>query len=585
MTLKHTIISTLLPHVDKKPSYKSELMMAQKLVRQSPTCAKGYLDSGQIYKRQNNLYTALSIYEQGLRAVTSDDPRYAELEKEAHDIMASLTQHTPGFRQLLPYDILCIIFGMLEFRDLLRCTGVCQGWCNFILDWPEFWRQLSVELPQVSKKTPLRRQVQEFRLVGPMDPGLMRDMLVFLTHLDKQHTQKLYFRKLYISEKDLDLLVRVLRSTSPPATRVEFVDCRIFHDKVINPILEACSNFSHVSFSRTTVSPLNFGVKRPTWTQVVVPRVSFSSLTYLKLCFEYQDRPYHSSSQTGRLSGILRRCPNLVHLFLDSGGSIHQGHCIRQAIKYCPRLLNLIVSDKAIMPATVVSKIDTSEYLENQSEVGIRRLVLTGGRIKCAQNDIVSVFNKVSSSIKLLHLHYASNHINPSTLYKLAQQSTLQLREIRLSTEYSAGLSSNEPSVTKVLAKLFSRCPLLEVIKIIDTTGLRRGNDKCFIYVDDEVLTAIAEHCPQIHYLQVLGQRRHTAEGILQFATIGACGLIYLEIDVERKIILPLIQRIPSLQRLNVRKDSNRNEPPIPPDEKPIAQRILRERGGSLTIA
>ncbi|KAI8136871.1 hypothetical protein BJV82DRAFT_675411 [Fennellomyces sp. T-0311] len=59
---------------------------------------------------------------------------------------------------------------------------------------------------------------------------------------------------------------------------------------------------------------------------------------------------------------MLQQCPNLVHLFLDSGLSVYYGHCIKQAVKYCLRLRNLVVSDNAEMPETMIDHVKEDEY-------------------------------------------------------------------------------------------------------------------------------------------------------------------------------------------------------------------------------
>ncbi|KAI9496740.1 hypothetical protein BDB00DRAFT_869312 [Zychaea mexicana] len=83
----------------------------------------------------------------------------------------------------------------------------------------------------------------------------------------------------------------------------------------------------------------------------------------------------------------IRRCPNLLHLYLDSGGSIHQGHCIMQALKHCPQLKTAVVNEKAEMPPTVKDGVDgkslsdTTFSLEariKRSPKELRRLVLAG---------------------------------------------------------------------------------------------------------------------------------------------------------------------------------------------------------------
>ena len=100
-----------------------------------------------------------------------------------------------GFRYIFPYDIMCQIFNKLELRDLLKSTRVCFEWYHFLMEWPEFWKQLSVKMPQIDKPTFDKKamcwRLQEFRVVGPMDINLMRDILMFLASSDNYCVQKL----------------------------------------------------------------------------------------------------------------------------------------------------------------------------------------------------------------------------------------------------------------------------------------------------------------------------------------------------------------------------------------------------------
>ena len=281
----------------------------------------------------------------------------------------------------------------------------------------------------------------------------------------------------------MDLLVQVLRRSSSVTERVEFVDCFLPNDRVFNPILTACSKLFHVSFSKTTVTPTTFGVKRPTikWNisvpvvQDTITTTSFYSLTFLKLCFE-QTEALHEA--TGQFTlGILPNCPNLTHLFLDSGGSVHHGHCIRQAIRYCPRLSNLIISDKAVMPTAVMSNINDEEYHSTNGSFSsdkivhtrppiiatppkqgrLRRFVLTGVVLDYDRKDIISMYNRCYRSLELLYLHYDGSKIGSTLLSKLANRGTAScLREIRLSAENMAMVSSKDVSAAKVLAAILA---------------------------------------------------------------------------------------------------------------------------------
>ncbi|KAI9245238.1 hypothetical protein BDA99DRAFT_528326 [Phascolomyces articulosus] len=625
---RHTVFSTISKGISKK-------LLQAIILPSSDHTAERDSDHHQQDQRRRGA-TAVSLHTEMTRQQQMwevDHPYPAQTHKRIQQ------SHFP---LILPYDILYLIFDKLEFRDLLRCATVSPEWRNFVIEWPEFWCRLSIETPynnagKTASDALKHGKIKEFRLAGPMQIDLLRDILAFLSCMKDHYIENLYFINMTIKDNDIPLFVRVLQR---PVKLVEFIDCHLSKNQVIDPIVSSCLHVTHVAFSQTDVAPVVYNVKRPTRAQslLLLPNVQYPWLTYLKLSFEYQHRLYEPEVPTARLSGIIRKSPNLVHLFLDSGGSVHQGHCIRQAIKYCPKLQNLIVSDRATMPTTVLSNITNNEIfpptttetvstnttaatttstncttmssssLLDQQELmttttknthisatspggeGLRRFVLTGGNIRHERDDIISVFNKAYKTIQLLYLHYGYGFTGPSALYKLARQDEVlsHLREIRLSTEHIISMSSSEPPFAKAMAALLRRCPSLEVLIFIDTFS-PRVTPEHYIYMDDEILMTLAEYCSHLTYLRCVGPRWYSSKVLLDFATrIGSkkidSKLYYLEMDMERKIILPLIKKVQSIRHLHVRKDTDHLEKPMLIAEKKVAQQILQERDGSLIL-
>ncbi|KAG2226664.1 hypothetical protein INT45_001011 [Circinella minor] len=118
--------------------------MGNNLIRQSPTTAKGYLLSGQIYQNQHQWRAASAIYGSGLRLVYQKaNSDYALLKREKQRVMAIIAEkHNQEPSILLPYDILGIIFSSLPLSDLLQCAIVCESWFHAIVEWPEFWNRI-----------------------------------------------------------------------------------------------------------------------------------------------------------------------------------------------------------------------------------------------------------------------------------------------------------------------------------------------------------------------------------------------------------------------------------------------------------
>ena len=178
----------------KNKAQEKKQLAAQKQIRLSPSSIGGYLASAHVYKQQNNFREALSVYERAVQFVKPDDAQYLRLKEEMEEMSRELTSHDKGFHQHLSYDVLCLIFEYLDTKDLLRCAGVCYAWCAFMMDWPEFWRKISIDLPQISRSTLyplLQGKVQEFRLTGPISKSLQHDVLMFLAFMKSNSIHKL----------------------------------------------------------------------------------------------------------------------------------------------------------------------------------------------------------------------------------------------------------------------------------------------------------------------------------------------------------------------------------------------------------
>ncbi|KAI9276812.1 hypothetical protein BDA99DRAFT_554767 [Phascolomyces articulosus] len=172
------------PVVTNTKKRKAKKKEAQKTIAGSPELAKGYFALAQLYREQDDFHTATNIYLQGLESVPSDDPDYTLLLKEKEKVRTKIKQRSEdGFYHLLPYDILCLIFDDLEYKDLLQCTTVCQRWNNFMVEWPEFWNRVLLGMPNVDRSTLvsfIQGRARELRLNGSLDRGVNQDILWLL---------------------------------------------------------------------------------------------------------------------------------------------------------------------------------------------------------------------------------------------------------------------------------------------------------------------------------------------------------------------------------------------------------------------
>ncbi|KAI9268243.1 hypothetical protein BDA99DRAFT_603734 [Phascolomyces articulosus] len=237
----------------------------------------------------------------------------------------------------------------------------------------------------------------------------------------------------------------------------------------------------------------------------------------------------------------------------------HREYIGNGVLKSCPHLLNLVVADNAEIPKTYVSgnnfhdfedgalsfsnDNDTDDKEEQKTTfAGLLRLIIMGEKFYL-QNDTSALLCKHTH--KTLELLYLRCRLEPffgeQAFYQLGKYHWPRLREIHLSTSLTHSASSEK--ATKVLVKLFSRCPALEAITVnsFSIPGLYR------LCVDDSVLDSIARNCHLTRHLHILGDRCHgrygryfTTKGALQFSTKGGNRLEDLEMDIPRNILEPL---------------------------------------------
>ncbi|KAI9271747.1 hypothetical protein BDA99DRAFT_602493 [Phascolomyces articulosus] len=570
----------------KGKSQQKQQEEAQRMIKESPTSSKGYFVSAQLYQEQDDLNAALSIYLQSLKSVPPGDLDYSLLLKEKQRLIAKLKQRSQGgFYDLLPYDVLYLIFGHLSYKELLHCARVCRRWNDFMMEWPEFWNKIALGMPNINRKTLnslLRGQTQELRLEGPLDPGLTHDIFWLLCSWEDNHfIQKIYLRNIEMSTADIRTLGNAVRCMASSLKKIEWVNCSVKQVDIIQDIFPSCSpSLTRASFSynkniNNSVIPTirsnnncsddtcDFRITLhliPLGKQITSSSTFhfYSTLTYLKVDthssssgddFEYISR-YNPGNQEingiyKHTAALIKKCPNLVHLFLDSYGTDDPGnigYCFLQAIKSCPQLQTLVIFENAYMPSTVMSDIDQSEYdvitaasfplsskekitaasysttvmsnkktykniyqtitdIRSSSTVisNLRRFVFSHHYSKVDSKDVAEVFKYSHASLELLYLGYDCMSLSVTALAKLASLGCPKLREIRIGTgDYNVvGGGPSNPKISTVLVRLFSVCPALESIELDDT----RWSHHYLQLNEPSVVEAIAKHCPRLRHL------------------------------------------------------------------------------------
>lgn len=151
-------------------------MVALNMILLEPKEPDGYLLAGQLYEKQGRLSAARVMYADSLIHVPTTNPRYEELRLG----LKKLNMQLGSFVSLFAYDVVCIIFDQLAPDDLIQCTGVCQAWGNFMLQWPEFWDSLDGVIDRATVDSLLGGKDDRFHMRGTTNDVLFTSMLKFL---------------------------------------------------------------------------------------------------------------------------------------------------------------------------------------------------------------------------------------------------------------------------------------------------------------------------------------------------------------------------------------------------------------------
>lgn len=138
---------------EKLEQYDMMLADAQQVVQCFPTSAHGYLQTARAFCYKDQLRDALLVYENGLQAVSSEDPLYQTMVSLKEDMAAQINQRNLCQLGQLPYDVFDKIFSGLSLIDRTRCTWTCKGWRNMLHNWHNMWTTVNVKYP---KRTQLR---------------------------------------------------------------------------------------------------------------------------------------------------------------------------------------------------------------------------------------------------------------------------------------------------------------------------------------------------------------------------------------------------------------------------------------------
>ncbi|KAI8144025.1 hypothetical protein BJV82DRAFT_656454 [Fennellomyces sp. T-0311] len=477
--------------------------LADDLVRRAPTSAKGYLLSGKLYQQQNKLRSASSVYSAGLRLVHPTNIEYALLKLEKERVMALIAKRHNEKPPLFPYEILNLIFHQLSLSDLLQCANVCESWYHAIVEWPDFWHKI------VEK--------QELHIVRH-NPRDLQSLLMVLLHSECHLVNALHFQDVALHSTIVPLLARVIRSISPPLTRLSFEDVDLLTYDLFGPILDASTHMTHFSYKRRN---------QPQQPSVMMKRrklPTFRMMTVLKLS---------GVNNSALLTDVIQKCPNLEQLYLDSHDNIHHNQILHASrhVKF------VCIARDAALP-------------DGASHRG-------SGLVIDRAQALPSIMKK--RPIELLYLDHRL--ITPRLRITLQHQ----VRELHLCS--GSAMQQDWGIFESILCSLLGRCPALQVFAVHDPpTALK---------ITNTVLRALAA-CTQLKYLSIDGaDHEYTADGLDRF--MGRVDLEYLKIPIDTTFnIHQIVARQPHLKTLYCTGVS------IDFQTRFAIDPILQERGGSL---
>ncbi|KAG2220225.1 hypothetical protein INT45_002817 [Circinella minor] len=480
------------------------------------------------------------------------------------------------------------------------------------MEFPGFWEGIKFRYRLVDAETintlVCRKELLEYTI---RDRGMqlytVHDKLELLMYSPNlQFIQKLSFSNIALNYRCADCISDIIR-LAYTLKEIEFVHCGFPNRKtlqdVLSSLLHNSATTTHISFYKnhsqrnTFINGRNDFVFTPL--NKDIPNVTESPTTYLRLagpdpkyCNQYTP-PGNAVPKTGQpLSGAFQKFRNLVHLLLDSHLLVRNNSTIlNEAIKYCPQLINLIVTNNAEIPhmmclyddrivkvekrssvsingsdssTTSNDHIDIKQHQKQKKGGGLQKLILANKNIQLGRDTSTTLFKKVHTTLELLYLQCELTKPNCDKIFRneIANYEWPNLRELYLSFNILLldSSKSNIMSTTlyqqyqQSLCNLFTRCHGLEAITI---NNCNIGKN-CQFKVDDVVLRSIALNCPKIRYLRVLDNGcYHTSYGICRFATMGAFHLTDLEINMVREAVLPVVIKIKTLKRLDLRSSTS----------------------------
>lgn len=161
---------------------KHALNEAQKIIKDWPRSSAGYLWLCQLHVSQRNYEAASSVAMQAFTQVSPKDHLFTDLQHMA----SVIRERRRDFIDILPTEVLRMIFKSLSFETLITCMDVCHQWKEFLVDAPDLF-QFNVSRHVQFLSSDYTRQIQ-YLLAGGR---ALREMLILLDQDDNPQTELL----------------------------------------------------------------------------------------------------------------------------------------------------------------------------------------------------------------------------------------------------------------------------------------------------------------------------------------------------------------------------------------------------------
>ncbi|OBZ86354.1 F-box/TPR repeat protein pof3 [Choanephora cucurbitarum] len=297
-----TILDCRAACYEKLNELEPALRDAYSIISAAPTEARGYLRVGKLLMLQKKFKHAVNVYKRALTKVDLSDSRYAQIQSMKNAAEKIVTPPASlDFMQVLPYDVVSLIFSYLSFDRRIQCTGVCQGWRQFALNWSGMWRDLDFGNRKVSITTIKKylsyaknRHVRRFALMDANQTMMKRCLQALIDH-DCQYIECLDFVR---CEIPMTLWTRMLRLVGKHVRNIRLDESTLEISRLFEEMIPNMPQLTQISMIGLEIDTMDAWLQSRGGTSTVL------NLTHLRL----------SLNSAEAAAWVIKHCPRLQML-------------------------------------------------------------------------------------------------------------------------------------------------------------------------------------------------------------------------------------------------------------------------------